>query len=93
MITSFALFNISDRLREVVSFAERTMDSTEFVIEFRIQRVEEITVSGKPYRVAGKYEPTVITIYYNEEVSTMFRLAFHDIIIYESSIQHEKATD
>lgn len=93
MITLFALFNNPNRLREVVAFAERSLDRNEFVIDYAIRREEELIIFGTPHRVAGKYEPTVITIYDNEEVQTMFRLAFHDIIIYESSTQNEKAID
>lgn len=91
MNTTFSLFFQPNRITDVVKFAEATMDCDQYYIEFGEQHFVEVAQIGKtrPYRIMGNYDPTNITIN-DDEVATMFRLKFSDIIIYESSTQNEK---
>ena len=91
MIVTFALMNDVERLKELSQFLERTMPER-YTIDYGTRYTDEISVFGKPYRLSSKMEPTMFTIVGNEEIQTMFRLAFGDIIIYEQqSIDNEKA--
>ncbi len=93
MIVTFALMNDTLRLQEVVQFLERTTPGR-YTIDYGTRYTDEISVFGKPYRLSSKMEPTMITLFGDDGIQTMFRLAFGDIIIYEQqSTDNEKTVN